>query len=68
MSKDFVGDDGGVAPYVHAFYAYRGYLHPSARTSAKRGGRTYLGDENASEGICDGGIDADKIKIDGAIR
>lgn len=36
--------------------------------SAKHGGWTYLGDENASEGIGDGGIDADEIKLDGAIR
>lgn len=27
MSEDFVGDDGGVAPYVHTFYTYRGHLH-----------------------------------------
>ena len=68
MSEDFVGDDGGVAPYVHPLYTYRRYLHLSACASAKHRQKTYLCDKNASEGIGDGGIDADEIKVDGAIR
>lgn len=52
VGEDFVGDDGGVAPYVDAFDAYRGYLC----------------DEDASEGVGDGRVDPDEIKVDGAIR
>lgn len=35
VSKDFVGDDGGVTPYVDAFYTYRRYLRLSVCASVK---------------------------------
>ena len=38
VGEDFVGDDGGVAPYVHAFYTYRRYLLKSACMSARTEG------------------------------
>lgn len=67
VSEDFVGDDRCVAPHVHAFYAYGRYLRRSVGICKARKG-AYLCDEDASEGIGDGGIDADEIKVDGAIR
>lgn len=67
MGEDFVSNDGGVAPYIRAFYACCGYLHRSGRVSGKHG-RIYLGYEDTSEGIGNGGIDADEVELDGAIR
>ena len=38
VSEDLVGDDGGVAPYVGAFYTYRRYLGLSVHASASTEG------------------------------
>lgn len=68
VSEDFVGDDASIAPYVHAFYTHRRYLQPVKVVRLQSTVGTYLGDENTSEGIGNGGVDADEIKLDGAIR